>query len=113
MTIYELLLEINKLPQLSSTETKVLITVFSPEFQRYSVNLAKELRNEQISTELFLDSNKGLDKQFKYADKKGIPYIIVIGPEEMKNSSFVLKNLKESEQTTVNYAELLQILKNR
>lgn len=110
MTIYEMLSELKKLPELNPNKSKVLVTIFSAEFQNNAVELATKLRDENINVELFLEPKK-LKKQFKYADKKGINYVIVIGEDEIANNVFVLKNLQESKQFTLNYDELVEKLK--
>ena len=111
MAVYELLLELNKLPVLSLTQTKALVTIFSPELRNESLKLAGELRNQGIAAEIYPDENKGLDKQIKYADQKGIPNVVIIGPDEAKNSQCVLKNLKEHAQVSLGYGELAEKLK--
>jgi len=53
-----------------------------------------------------------LDKQLKYADKKGIPYVVIIGPDEAKKNIVKLKNMKTGEQTELNIDELVIKLKS-
>lgn len=100
----------NLLPT-SSTNTKILVTVFSSELQNESSKLTNQLRKAAIPTELFLDPKIKLDKQFKYADKKGIPYVIVLGPDEVKTDKVTLKNMKTGEQKTVSLEEVIRIIK--
>jgi len=89
------------------TKTKILITVFSPELLKKSIELATLLRSSNgINTDLYPNPNAKLDKQFKYADKKGIPYVVIIGPEEVKNKTVTVKNMKACSQKTVSLKEL-------
>jgi histidyl-tRNA synthetase len=88
------------------TATKVLVTVFSPELESKSMEIAKLLRAQNISTELWLDSNSKMDKQFKYADTKGIPYVVVIGPDEAGKGLVTLKNLTEQSQDQLSLEKL-------
>ena len=111
MAIYELLVEFGKLPALNPNKSKVLITLFSNVFQKEAVNLASKLREENINTEIYLEPKK-LKKQFKYADKKNIDNVIVIGEDEIKNGAFLLKNLKLGEQNSLTFEELVIRLKN-
>lgn len=83
---------------LPKTVTKVLVTIFSPELQTNSIEATTKLRAAGINTELYPDPETKLDKQLKYADKKGIPYVIIIGPEEIKNSTVTVKNMSSGEQ---------------
>ena len=90
----------NKLPQ-DLTAAKVLVTIFSPELKTQSINITLMLRREKVNCELYLDENTPLEKQLKYADKKGIPYVLIIGPEEVKNNTVTLKNMKTGEQKRI------------
>lgn len=80
------------------TTTQVLVTIFSPELKDKSIEIASQLRSKNINTEIYLDENVALDRQLKYADKKQIPFVIVIGPDEAKNNTVTLKNMKTREQ---------------
>ncbi|MBP9670312.1 histidine--tRNA ligase [Candidatus Woesebacteria bacterium] len=93
------------------TKTKVLVTIFSPSLQGDSLKVAAQLRDAGINTELYPSPDDKLDKQFKYADKKTIPYAIVIGEEEVKNNTVTLKNMVERSQQTLSIDEVLTILR--
>ena len=80
------------------TVTQVLVTIFSPNLQEKSIQAANQLRKAKINTELYLDPQTKLNKQLKYADKKGIPWVIIIGPEEVKEKVVVLKNMASGKQ---------------
>lgn len=83
------------------TTSKVLVTIFSPELERNSLEISSRLRSNNINTEVYLDSNAKLDKQLKYADQKSIPYAIIIGETEAKTNTITLKNLKDRSQETL------------
>lgn len=78
--------------------TKVLMTVFSKELKQKSIEVCGRLRVRGINSELWLDPETKLDKQLKYADQKGIPYVVIIGPEEAETDKVTLKNLKSQTQ---------------
>lgn len=111
VVITELLKRLGKLPQLELNPSKVLVTIFSPDTFDKSVETVKFLRNAGINTELYSDNIARLDKQLKYADKKGIPYVVIIGPEEIAENKFVLKNLKTKEQTKTTLENLISLVK--
>jgi len=67
-------------------------------------------RNNNINTDLYSDPNIGLNKQLKYANKKGIPYVIIIGPEEEKNGMVVFKDMKTGEQQKLTIKEIIKQL---
>ncbi|MFH1244435.1 MAG: histidine--tRNA ligase [bacterium] len=81
--------------------TRALVTVFSESLQGLSLKVAQSLRSAGINTELYPDAGAKLDKQLKYADKKAIPYVLVLGDEEVKNNTVTLKNLTTREQLTL------------
>lgn len=89
-----------------ATSTKVLVTVFSEETLQAALLQTKLLREKNISTELYPDDTTKLDKQLKYADRKGIPFVIIIGPNEIKKDILVLKDMKSrtSKEMKINEA---------
>lgn len=91
----------------SKPRTKVLVTVFSPDLAKESVEAATRLRFE-FPTELYPDETAKLDKQLKYADKVGIPYVIIIGEEEKKAGVVTLKNMKGGKQEKVTLEEVIK-----
>jgi len=91
--------------------TKVLVTVFSKELENKSLETAQMLREKNINTEIYLDAEAKMEKQLKYADKKQISYVIIIGPDEAKNNTLTVKNLATREQKTLSFPELLDLLK--
>jgi len=103
--------ELNLFPK-KSTATKVLVTIFSKNFIEKSIKVAAFLREKNINTELFLNPKKKLDKQLKYADKKGIPYVLILGEEEVKKNVVKLKDLKTGSQKEFSLEEALKILSN-
>jgi histidyl-tRNA synthetase len=86
------------LPNLA-TPVKVLVTVFSSDLAQESAKLAEELRTT-VPTELYTGDGD-LDKQLKYADRKGIPNVAILGPKEAGSGQVTIKNLKTSEQKTL------------
>lgn len=110
MVIAEVLRANNKFPSLDPNKTKVLVTVFSEELYEKSLEIGQKLRTDSINTEVFLDANAKLDKQLKYADRKGIPYALILGPDEVKNDTVTVKKLKEKEQKTFTIEEFLETL---
>lgn len=90
-----------------SQTTQAIVTIFSPTLQTKSMNVVQTLRNAGINTELYPDSDDKLEKQFKYADKKGIAYALVLGEDEAKNNVVTLKNLKTREQMTLTLSDAI------
>ena len=101
--------QFNLIPNLL-TKTTVLVTVFSEDLFDECLKLCLSLRKKYINTELFTNPSVKLDKQLKYADKKGIPYVVIIGPEEAEKNVYKLKNMKTGEQKTLTEKELIESL---
>ena len=89
-----------------TTGTVLLITIFAQKTAETSLKLASQLRKNKINSEIYPEITK-LDKQLKYADKKGIPYVVIIGPEEIKKNTVKLKNMKTGEQKQLDFRGLL------
>ena len=85
---------------LSST-TKVLVTVFNTELQPQSVAALSTIRSIGIPSEIYTSTNPQLDKQLKYANTKKIPYVIIIGPEEVTKNVIKLKNMQTREEKEI------------
>lgn len=99
-------IEEKKLLSDKKTKTKVLVTVFSKDFLNNSLEILKILRKNNINSEVYLDPNTKLEKQIKYADKKGVQYVIFIGPEEVKNKIVTIKDLTKKEQRTFSFENI-------
>ena len=104
--IIDCITELNLLPNLPKTKTKVLFANFGDKTVNQSLKLITELRNNNIASSFYPDSDK-LSKQFKYADSLGIPFVAMIGTDESKNNQVTLKNMATGEQKTINQSNLL------
>lgn len=102
--------QLNLIPE-EFTKTKILVTVFSADLLENSVSLARELREKSINTEIYPNESARLEKQLKYADKKNIPYVVIIGPQEVEENKVLLKNLKTKEQIKTNIENLISLVK--
>ncbi len=109
--VYDVMNELGVFPEESSETTKVLLVNFGDEEEKYCLKLLMKLRAAGISSELYPDSAK-MKKQMKYADQKSIPYVLLIGTEEIKSEIFTLKNMHSGEQQKVNFDELINLLEN-
>jgi len=92
------------------TKTKILVTIFDKTLVRESLKMTQLLRKNKINTDLYPDPNDRLDKQLKYANKKGIPYVIIIGPEETEKGVFKLKDMKTGKQKELTEKQLIEKL---
>lgn len=102
--VCDVIMENNLWPKLTKTATQVLVTTW-PGFDQQAIEVVQKLREANINVELYLNE-ADLNKQLKYADKKKIPYVIIIGPEEMKKGIVQAKNMLSGEQTELPLAKL-------
>jgi histidyl-tRNA synthetase len=93
------------------TSTQALVSVFSTELEKYSLEISQKLREEWIKIEMYPDNAAKLEKQIKYAVQKGIPYVIIAGPEEAEKKCLVIKNLSTGTQKTIDIKTAAEILK--
>ncbi len=104
--IYDVMEELQLFPAEVQTGTKVLFFNLGDAESRAAYTLVQTLRSKGISAELYHENSK-FDKQFKYADKKQIPYAVIIGSKELLENSVVIKNLMTGEQQNLSNSELL------
>ena len=101
--------ELNALKEEQNSIAKVLV-VSMVEDNSKALEVATELRNENINAEVYLE-NKKIKAKFKYADKLDIPYVIVIGEDEIANNTVTLKNMQTGEQETLKIEEVIKKIK--
>ena len=92
-----------------SVSGQVLVSVFSPELRANAQSLARMLRENGIAADLYPASDK-LDKQLKYADRNGIPFVVIQGPEEQAKNMVKLKNMQTKEQEELAIPDVIKKL---
>ncbi len=108
--VIDIIQELNLIPQINKSKTKILVANFGPETETDILNLISNLRNKNIPSIIYPDNDK-LAKQIKYATFLNIPYLAIIGTDEAKNNQIMLKNLETTKQKLVSFDELIKILK--
>lgn len=88
---------------------QVLVTVFNGQMRTEAQQIAALLRKNGVAADLYPASDK-LEKQLKYADKAGIPFVIIQGPEEVAKGIINLKNMQTKEQQQVTLAETVTLI---
>ena len=107
--IYDVMTELNVFPADAMQSTKVLFANFGEQEEKHSMKLLRLLRDAGINAEIYPENAK-MKKQFKYADDKQIPYVAVIGEEEMNKQVVSLKHMLSGEQTVLTIEELIEQL---
>jgi histidyl-tRNA synthetase len=78
----------------------------------YSLKAINFLRAKNIKAELYPEAAK-MKKQFNYADKREIPFVVIVGSEEVQQQTYTLKNMVSGEQKMLNLSELFDAVENK
>jgi len=106
--IYDVMEELKLFPEEVQTGTKVLFFNLGEQESKVAFALAQQLRNAGIASEIFHENAK-FDKQFKYAEKKGIKQVVIIGSKELQEGTCIVKDLTKGEQQTIDQSELVNL----
>lgn len=104
--IYDVLEELNLFPKAAAQGTKVLISNFDQQAEHYALPIVQQLRGAHIAAELYPAAAK-LKKQMSYADAKNIPFVILIGSDEMQSGLLTLKNMESGVQQQLSMADII------
>ena len=107
--IYDVLTELDLFPKELLSATQVLFATFGDAELQYALSWAKELRARNIAVEVYPEPTK-MKKQMGYADDKRIPYVAIVGGNEMETRTVMLKNMASGEQKQVTLDELVKSL---
>jgi histidyl-tRNA synthetase len=107
--IYDVMEELKLFPENTLATSKVLITHFDEKAFQYALPIIQKLRDANISSELYPNIAK-MQKQMKYANDKGVPYVIVIGDEEMSTGLLAFKNMHTGEQQKLSIDQIIHQL---
>ena len=108
--IYDVLTELNLFPA-DINATKIMFAAFGNDELNYALRCANTLRKQGLAVEVFPEPAK-MKKQLNYANANAIPFVAVIGSDEMVSNTVMLKNMQTGEQQQVNLETLCQILNN-
>jgi len=107
--IYDVMEELQLFPDEAQKGTKVLFFNLGEAESKTAFSLMQRLRERGIASELFHENAK-FDKQFKYAEKKNISFIIIIGTKELEEGTCNIKNIKTGEQKTIRQSAIFEEL---
>lgn len=108
--IYDVLNQLDLYPEQSLMTTRIMFVNFGEREMRAALEYATRLRSAGISTELYPENAK-MKKQMGYADTKGIPFVAIVGEDEINSGMITLKNMASGEQKQVTVNELIDIVK--
>ncbi len=104
--IYDVLNQLNLYPETSEEQTRILFVSFGEKELMYCLPWLKTLRKNGINCEIYPEPAK-MKKQMSYADNKNIPFVAIVGENEMTENKVMLKNMKTGEQVLCSPEELL------
>lgn len=108
--IYDVLTELNLYPASLQSSTQLLFATFGQEELTYALSWAKALREQKIAVEVYPEPTK-MKKQMGYADTKQIPFVAIVGGDEMAQNKVMLKNMTSGEQKLVSIEEIVAEVK--
>ena len=110
--IFDVMTQLDLFPKDNTTTTQILFVNFGSREEKYCLPLLKQLRANGINAEIYPEAAK-MKKQMTYADKKGIPFVALVGENEMQEGIISLKNMLSGEQSNVRTDELIQRMQHQ
>ena len=107
--IYDVMTQLDIFPEETNAASKVFFVNFGPFEEAYLLSILAKLRDVAISCEIFPEAAK-MKKQMNYANRKGIPFVVLVGESEIQQGKFTLKNMQTGEQSLVSTDELIAIV---
>jgi histidyl-tRNA synthetase len=98
--------------QISEKPLTVLVTIFNEKTLKHSLSVADKLRDCRIATEVYLEYDK-IGKQIKFADSKNIPYVVIIGEDEMLTNTIKVKELETESEKVFSIDEFIKYLSTK
>jgi len=109
--IYDVLNELNLFPESVSASTKILFVTFGEAEQNYCLPLLTKVRKAGINAEVYPDAGAKMKKQMGYADDKKIPFVILVGGDEMQSGLLSLKDMTTGVQEKLTIDEIIEKVK--
>jgi histidyl-tRNA synthetase len=103
--IYDVLTELNLYPEELQSATQLLFACFGEEELKFAMQAATALRARELRVEVYPEAVK-MKRQMAYADAKHIPYVAIIGSNELQEKKVMLKNMLSGEQSLVSVDEI-------
>lgn len=109
--IYDVLNELNLYPESVSSSTQLLFVTFGENEQEFCLPLLADARKAGINAEVYPDASAKMKKQMSYADDKKIPFVVIVGGDEMQSGQLTLKNMESGEQEKLSIENIINKLK--
>lgn len=109
--IYDAMEELNVFPEGTEVSSQVLVCHFDENAMQYGLNVLHTLRQNGIASEIYPDITKKINRQLEYADRKKVPFTVVIGDDEMNSGLLSLKNMRSGEQLKKSLEDIIKLVK--
>ena len=110
VTLNDVMEELDVFPKQLAEATKAMLVNFGGENETYALQILQQLRSANIAAEIYPDAAK-FDKQMKYANRRGIAYVLLPGDEERQKNMVSVKNFETGEQKMISVDEAIATLK--
>ncbi len=107
--LYDVIEDLNLFPEEAQASTKVLLLNFDPSSFDHALGVLAKLRRASVKCEIYPDQAK-IKKQMNYANKKGVPYVLMIGEDEITQGKYQLKNMMTGVQEALELDEIINRL---
>ena len=108
--IYDVMTGLNLFPEEVDSSTRVLFVNLGSEEEAVSLRLLRELRDAGIAAEIYPEAGK-MKKQMEYANRRSVPYVAIVGSQEIEAQAVTLKDMRTGEQRQVAFDDLAKCLK--
>ncbi len=108
--IYDVMEQLQLFPVEKLSFSEVLLVALDDESERYALAVLSKLRKNGVASELYPDRGK-LKKPLNYANKKGVPLVVLIGPDEISSGKLTVKRMAEGTQEQLTEEQLVGLLK--
>jgi histidyl-tRNA synthetase len=111
--IYDVLNELNLYPESVAASTQLLFVTFGEAEQNYCLPLLAKVRKAGINSEIYPDAKAKMKKQMGYADDKKVPFVVIVGGDEMQSGQLTLKNMKTGTQEKLRIDKIIENVKKQ
>ena len=108
--IYDVMTGLGLFPEEVDSSTRLLFANFGGEEEAVSLALLRQLRDAHIAAEIYPEASK-MKKQMEYADRRSIPYVAIVGSDELAAGAVTLKDMRTGEQRKVAFGDLVKYVK--
>ena len=107
--IYDVMTGLDLFPEEVDFSTKVLFVNLGEQERKAAMRIMRPLRDRGVATEIYPEAAK-MKKQMEYANRRSIPYVVIIGSDELEHGEATVKNMRTGEQVPVAFGSICDML---